>query len=210
MNYLSVLSEITNYYINLLIIQYHDKPKARATVELIVNLIWMNMIILQIRDAFDWRTAVGKQLDIIADWLGLNRFYDGQYIFLRPWFALIDWDSEPDNLQGGFSEFDTFEELEGGILDFNEIKPSKNQLPDNSFRLMVGLKIIKNSINFTAKNIDDAIWDYFEGLVYTKWNGKKLEYWYPHNYSVVMQVAALKEVLLHPTGTQIELKEIIE
>lgn len=274
MNYLAVLSEITNYYINLLIVQYHNKPKARATVELIANLIWMNMIIFQIRDAFDWRSAVGKQLDIIADWVGLNRFYDGKWIFTRPWFSLIDWDSTPNNLQGGFSTFSNFEELKGGILDYDEINPSQNSLSDDDFRLLIGLKIIKNSINFTAKNIDDAIWSYFGntyysnesifegtvlytdkhyanaygtvksfssnhiviadsnnpsivlydgyynlksgtnsfvynlGKVYTKWNGKKIEYWHDPELSVMMQVAGLKNVLPHPTGTYIELKEL--
>lgn len=210
MNYLTLLSDITDYYVNLLIIQYHNKPKARATIRLFINLVWANMIILQLRDAFDWRTAIGKQLDIVADWVGIDRFYNGQLIFLRPWFALIDWDSTPDNLQGGFSEFDTFETIEGGILDYDELKPSQNEFSDDSFRLMIGLKIIKNSINFTAKNIDDAIWDYFEGDVYTVWNGKKLEYWYQPDLSIVMQVAQLKEVLPRPSGVQVELKEISE
>lgn len=210
MNYLTLLNEMLDYYANLLIIQYHDKPKAIATVKLFVNLVWVNMIILQIRDAFDWRTAIGKQLDIIGEWLGIDRFYNGQLIFLRPWFALIDWDSNPDNLQGGFSTFDNFETLEGGILDYDELKPSENQFSDDSFRLMIGLKIIKNSINYTAKEIDDAIWEYFNGDVYTVWSGKKLTYWYKSDLSIVMQVAAIKNVLPRPSGVRIELKEISE
>ena len=208
MDYLAVLSDITNYYINLLIIQYHNKPKARATVELIVNLVWANMVILQLRDAFDWRTAEGKQLDIIADWVGLTRFYSGQLMSNRPWLSHIDWDSMPDSLQGGFSTFDTFEEIEGGILDYDEIGPRPNQLSDVSFRVLIGLKIIKNSINQTAKNIDDAIWDYFEGEVYTQWAGRTLTYFYKESIREVIEVAFLKNVLPRPTGVQIKLQEI--
>lgn len=208
MDYLAVLTDITNYYINLLIIQYHNKPKARATVELIVNLIWADMVILQLRDAFDWRTAIGKQLDIIADWVGLTRFYNGQFLNLRPWLSHIDWDSTPDDLQGGFSTFDTFEELEGGILDYDQFGPKTNQLSDSAFRVLIGLKIIKNSINQTAKNIDDAIWDYFQGDVYTVWSGKTLTYYYQENIKEVVEVAYLKNALPRPTGVEIKLQEI--
>lgn len=210
MDYSSVLLEVTTYYINLLIIQYHNKPKAKATVELIVTLIWMDMIIFQLRDAFDWRTAIGKQLDIVADWVGTSRFYNGQLLFLRPWFSLIDWDSTPDNLQGGFSEFDNFEELFGGIIDYDTIKPTQNQLADDALRLMIGLKIIKNNINFTAKNIDEAIWDYFNGDVYTVWKNKTLTYWYKSELREVLNVALLKNVLPKPTGVLVDLKEILE
>ena len=46
------------------------------------------------------------------------------------------------------------------------------------------------------------------GKVYTKWNGKKIEYWHDPELSVMMQVTGLKNVLPHPTGTYIELKEL--
>lgn len=209
MNYTLILTSIINYYVNLLIIQYHDKPKAKATVTLLINLIWANMVIFQIRDGFDWKTAVGLQLDIVGKWVGVSRFYNGQLLFLHPWFSLIDWNSTPDNLQGGFSTFDTFDTLEGGIIDYSTIKPTQNQLADDAYRLMIGLKIIKNSIKHTAKNIDNAIWDYFDGDVYTVWNGKTLTYYYTSELREVMQVALLKDVLPHPTGVSIELQEII-
>lgn len=210
MNYLETLKNISEYYANLLIIQYHNKPKARATIKLLTRLLWANMVLLQIRDAFDWRTATGNQLDIIGQWVGATRFYNGQLFDFRPWFSLIDWDSEPDNLQGGFSTFDTFDELEGGFLDYENILPTKNKLNDDAYRIMIGLKIIKNSISATCKNIDDAIWDYFEGKVYTVWEPDELTYYYSSELSEVMQVAESKNVLPCPTGVKIILKEIIE
>ena len=39
MDYLIILEELKNYYQNLLIIQYNNKPKARATIKLLVNLL---------------------------------------------------------------------------------------------------------------------------------------------------------------------------
>lgn len=209
MNYLQTLETLQQYYANLLIIQYNQKPKAAATIKLMAALLWVNMVLLQIRDAFNWQTATGAQLDIIGQWVGVTRFYNGQLFDFHPWFSLIDWNTTPDNLQGGFSTFETFNEIEGGFLDYEEILPTQNQLKDNAFRIMIGLKIIKNSINTTCQNIDEAIWNYFNGQVYTVWGVDVVTYYYPSELSEVLQVALAKNVLPHPTGTQIELKEII-
>lgn len=212
MNYLNILTEFTKYYQNLLIVQYNQKPRASATIRLMVNLLWANMILLQIRDAFDWRTATGWQLDIIGQWVGCSRFYDGQLFEFHPWFALIGWDSNPDNLQGGFSTYETFDSIEGGFLDYANIRPTQNKMTDKGFRIMIGLKIIKNNIQTTCKNIDTAIWnyDFFNKKVYTTWESNKLTYHYPATLREVMQVAKSKNVLPCPTGINIVLKEIIE
>ena len=205
---LDTLKTVIDYYVNLLIIQYHNKPKAQATIALLIKLAFANMILLQIRDGFDYTKAKGEPLDIIGEWVGLTRFYDGKYIFYRPWFALIDWDSTPDNLQGGFSEFSDFETLEGGILDYNDFQPSQNKLDDTSFGLLIGLKIIANSIKYTAKNIDTAIYNYFGGDVYTTWSETTLTYHYPAELREFMQVAEYKKVLPAPTGVTIDLQEL--
>lgn len=209
MDYTETLNTLIQYYTNLLIVQYHNKPKAVATITMIVKLLWVNMALLQIRDAFDWKTATGAQLDIIGKWEGVDRFYNGQLFYFRPWFALIDWNSEPDNLQGGFSTFDTFDE-EGGFLTYDDILPTQNRLSDDAFQIMIGLKIIKNNINTTCKNIDNAIWDYFEGDVYTTWENSVLTYYYDSTLSEVMEVAKEKDVLPCPTGITIKLREIID
>lgn len=212
MDYSEIQKDLIKYFINLLIIQYNDKPKARATIKLMAELLLVNMVLLQIRDGFDWQTAVGPQLDIIGKWVGVDKFYNGQLFYFRPWFSLINWDSEPDNLQGGFSTFETFNEVEGGFLDYENIRPTQNRLSEESYRIMIGLKIIKNSISATCRNIDEAIWDYpyFNHKVYTKWEGTTLFYYYSSEFAEIIEVAKSKNVLPCPTGINIELREIIE
>lgn len=212
MNCQEELKKIKKYYSNLLIIQYHDKPKAKATIELLAGLIYANMVLLQIQDGFNWKTALSAQLDIIGEWIGADKFYNGQLFDFRPWFSLIDWNTEGDNLQRGFSTFETFETLEGGFLDYENINPTQNILPKEVFRTLIGLKIIKNSINHTAKTIDEVIWNYFKGQVYTIWNLEQgwLEYYYPSDLNGLMQAAAQKEVLPCPTKMTIQLREIIQ
>lgn len=209
-DYAAQLKTLQDYYANTLIVQYHNKPKAIATIKALVKLLFSDMILFQIRDSFDWRTAVGSQLDIIGDWVGCDRFYDGQLFYFRPWFSLIEWNTEPDALQGGFSTYENFDTEEGGFLDYENILPTQNRLSDEAYRKMIGLKIIKNSINHTCKNIDDAIWDYFNGDVYTVWGENTLTYYYKNTLAEVLEVANYKNVLPCPTGVKIELKEIIE
>lgn len=210
MDYIALLEQMKEYYSNLLIIQYNGKIKASSTIKTMVNLLYVNMILLQIRDGFDWKTALDAQLEIIGKWVGLDRFYNGQFFYFHPWFSLINWDTEPDNLQGGFSTFQTFDEGGGGFLTYDDIQPTQNRLGTDAYRIMIGLKIIKNNTSATCKNIDNAIWSYFESRVYTTWAPDELTYHYPADLSEVMQVANYKNVLPCPTGVRIILREIIE
>lgn len=209
MDYSELTEFLRDYYANLLIVQYNGKPKAKKTIKLFADLLLVNCLALQLRDAFDYRTAVGAQLDIIGKWVGVSRFYDTELFETNAWFALIDWEEGGDNLQGGFSTFATFESLDGGFLPYSTIVPDSNRLSDNDFRWIIGLKIIKNSINHTQGIIDEAIWEYSNGEIYTEWSSHKLTYYYPSRLRVPMLVAQYKNVLPCPIGCEIEIREII-
>ena len=63
-----------SYYSNLLIMQYHNKPKAKATIEATVGLL-PDDLIMEVINGFDIETAVGKQLDILGEYVGVDRYY---------------------------------------------------------------------------------------------------------------------------------------
>lgn len=63
-----------SYYSNLLIMQYHNKPKAKATIEATVGLL-PDDLIMEVINGFDIETAVGKQLDILGEFVGVDRYY---------------------------------------------------------------------------------------------------------------------------------------
>lgn len=68
--------DYASYLANLLIIQYHNKPKAVATIKALGKLFPIDLI-FQVRDAFNIDTATGKSLDILGKYLGVHRwFYD--------------------------------------------------------------------------------------------------------------------------------------
>lgn len=62
------------YLSNLLIIQYHNKPKAKATIEA-VGKDFPADLIFAVRDGFSLEAAIGKQLDVLAKYLGTDRYY---------------------------------------------------------------------------------------------------------------------------------------
>ncbi len=73
------MTDTSEYYSNLLILQYNGKPKAKATIEAVVKLL-PDELIQEVINGFDIETAVGKQLDIIGEYVGVDRYYivDGE------------------------------------------------------------------------------------------------------------------------------------
>jgi len=69
--------DIVQYYKDLLILQYRGKPKAEGVIEVMVKLILQDDILIKMIEAFNPETAVGKQLDILGKWVGVDRFYLG-------------------------------------------------------------------------------------------------------------------------------------
>lgn len=71
---MSTLTDLEDYYKNLLIIQYHNLPRATATVGVWTDCMTGDALLTQLWDAFDVDTAIGEQLDIIGKFVGIGRF----------------------------------------------------------------------------------------------------------------------------------------
>lgn len=69
-------TDLQQYYANLLIIQYLDKPRAYAMIQSLVRTVIMEALPLQVQDAFNIfgdNTAVGNQLDVLGKYVGVTR-----------------------------------------------------------------------------------------------------------------------------------------
>ena len=199
------MEELLKYYPNLLEIQYHGGKKAKATIETMVKLLWANQLLKQIRDSFDVDTAEGKQLDVIGLWVGVDRTtnkkpYDG-----HPWIALTETTGATSLLQGGYSEISNFDTELGGFLTAYYVPGTiPFQLNDEAFRWLIKMKIIKNSISHTCKNIDDAIYKFSNGELITRWDIPNRTLYYEYNkeyvYSNLIPTAYKKNVMPCPVG----------
>jgi len=216
MDYNLELQNIKDWIKGLIIVQYHQSPKNQALVDLLVELIFANNLILQIRDlCLSVDKSIGAQLDIVGKWVGLDRYYNAIEVWDRPYLAYPYYetieDESYDQYQGGFSTYSNFADDDGGFLmykDWKEVRARSNMMPDNQFRELIKLKIIQNSINHTKKNIDDAIWDWSNGNVYTTWNKMEIIYNFNRTYKQTIFLADYKNILPHPTGCNIILKEV--
>jgi len=65
--------ELIAYYANLLILQYRTKPKAVPTIMALIRAIMFFNIIREVENGYDIETAIGKQLDVIAKYVGAER-----------------------------------------------------------------------------------------------------------------------------------------
>jgi hypothetical protein len=156
-------------------------------------------------------TAKGKQLDIIGQWVGVTKNYNINLItkplLAYPQYQRLEAGTTSD-LQGGYSTYATFDTLEGGQLRYSDLQSANNELSQQSYRIIIALKIIYNNINHIAGEIDEAIYNLFGGDVITIWTDHTLTYQYPPSYAEIMGVAEYKKVLPAPIGTKIELQQI--
>jgi hypothetical protein len=70
---MATVEELKEYYANLLILQYLNKPKAMATIKAVVEPVIMDQLPVDVQDAFAIGTAEGVQLDVIGKYVGVSR-----------------------------------------------------------------------------------------------------------------------------------------
>ena len=205
MDYDAALKEIQDYYANLLIIQYHNKPKAIAMIKSLIKALFADMIIFKIRDGFNLVNqpyAIGKQLDCIGEWVGIDRIYSaGQPLY--PWFSLINAEqTTTDPEQGGFQDWNETIVEDGGFLGYDDlvVDANKTSLTDDSFLSLIKLKIIKNSSTHTMGDLDRKFKEYFGDNIYIIWNGIEMTYNYTNEYSAIIEIAKIKNAIPIPTG----------
>lgn len=216
MNYEEILSNLQEYFADLIILQYRYAPENRALIKNLVNLIFANNLALQIRDlTVNVNESKGVQLDVVGKWVGIDRFYNGTELWEHPYLSYPNYSQiqsgDYEDVQGGFSTYSNFADNDGGFLTYKQwqdIRTSLNTIGDEYFTELIKLKIIKNSINHTCKNIDNAIWEWSKGKVYTTWGVMETIYNYDASYKTLMALAVYKNVLPRPTGCTVTTQQI--
>lgn len=172
-DYTQDIQDVKNYYADLLILQYRNKPKARETIKIGADIYLGDGVIFQLQDILDIDTAEGAQLDIIGKILDCPRVVQGIYNDMI-FFQFYDG---PDSV--GFS---TVGNPQGGnfrtIQNYNQ---SEYSLPDDDYRFLLKFKSAVNVMRGSERGIDDALWNVFQGDVLLKNN---------HNLTITYIVSA--------------------
>lgn len=200
------ISTLVDYYINLLIIQYNNKPKARETIGLLVDVLLANGIIFQVQDGYDIETAIGLQLDVLGKYIGSDRFYQGQD--LTGYFSLALYsdpdEGAPDKI--GFADYDDVGVKTGKFLTYDEVLSQQFALTDSEFRTLIKLKILINNSNASTGEIDAGLYLLFgTALLMVDNLDMTLTYIVDPSISAIISVANGKDLLPRPMGVETEL-----
>lgn len=154
--------DVKNYYADLLILQYHSKPKARETVKVGADIYMGDSLIFQLNDILDIDTAEGPQLDIIGKILDCPRIVQGIYTDLKYFQFHIDENSI------GFSTVGN--PTSGTFRSVKNYQKSEYSLPDEDYRFLLKFKAAVNVMRGSEAGIDEALWNAFGGDVLLKNN----------------------------------------
>jgi hypothetical protein len=201
------LDSLIEYYQNLLIIQYNDKARARATIALMVRELFASGIIFDVEGCFDVDLAVGVQLDTLGKYIGVDRNFKGQFFNDYNVFGLSNAAEAEEAFVMGFSSANTFLTDSGTFLSINDVVSGNNQrLTDENYRFILKLKIIQNNSNHSHKSIDDSLFEFFGMNLYALSDGDmEMIYFCNNDYLEIIKVAIQKGVLTRPMGVGITL-----
>ena len=152
-------------YVNLLIKQYWEKPKANAEIEMKAGA-WRKTFdwIDSFSDEFDLDQATGDRLDIIGRIVGIGR----NIPYSIPKIA-FGFDENPNSR--GFDDLFSPLDDRAPFQDLFESASTELVLDDNAYRQFIRAKIAKNTFGpYLSGNdflsIQDAVINIFGGLAY--------------------------------------------
>ena len=196
------VDSLIQYYVSLLIIQYNQKPNARAHIALLVRAWLASGIMLDVMNGYDLNTAVGKQLDVLGKYAGVTRYWS--QINIENYFAFTSYsESSPDSLpKFGFCTYDNYSAFSyNGTLTYNSIVTTENALSDNDFRVLIFLAILQNTCACGHGEIDEKLFALFgtssrmESLGY-----KNMFYFITTAITPLIQAIMTKKLLPKPMG----------
>ena len=195
---MSMNPALVDYYKNLLIIQYADKPKACAHIKALVNSSMIFDVAKAVERGFDIETAIGAQLDIIGLYLGSSREITG-IVFDRVYFGYVGYgESAPFD----FGAYSKYGELPPDVQfrNYKESKQSIFTLNDSEYRLILKLKIINNTVP-SVKNIDEVLSILFgDNVIFTDRQNMTISYIFNEGLERLITIAQSEDLLPRPSG----------
>lgn len=159
---MAAIDEVKEYYANLLILQYRNKPKARETIKLGVDIYTGDGLLLQLADCLNIDIAVGAQLDIIGKILGCPRNVPGINNQTKYFSFHVD-----ENSLG----FSTIGNPSNGVTkNRNNSILATYTLNDNEYRQLLKFKAFLNVWRGDMGSMDRALYSVFGDTINLKNN----------------------------------------
>jgi hypothetical protein len=191
---------MSDKYSDLLILQYKNKPKAVALIDGLYDILYANGLILDVQDGFNIDTAVGKQLDILGKYIGVDRSYYGltepEGVFFAFANQLLD---DTFNYKGFQNSL-----VNGKFVDLVDFGSINFLLNDDQYRFILKLKIIQNTSNHSEWDIQNAMNYFFNNdVIMTSGSEMEMTYFIKNINTSLAIIAYKKNVLPKPMGVKI-------
>lgn len=169
------MEDLIRYFTNLLILQYKNKPRAKATIEALTRNAFSdtqnNIFPIEVQNAYDLDTAVGEQLDVLGKYLGYDRILP---IPIDNTFKFAEY-NESINPEQGYSEYNDnkttypYAEYRYSTYDYYS-------MVDLPYRKVLKMISYLKGKPLSLGNINDALEYAFNGDIYVVENDKEIEY----------------------------------
>lgn len=151
-------SELIAYYQNLLVIQWKTAPNANATIGALATEVVASQIYSQVLNGFQISTAIGAQLNILAQYVGAPReiFTFDPTI---PYFALYSYNTTPPS-NVGFASYSDVTNPVDNWLSYTTAKTTF-VLTDGQLRQLISYLIAVHASDHTLASIDLILQTFF-------------------------------------------------
>lgn len=169
------MEDLIRYFTNLLILQYKNKPRAKATIETLTRNAFSdtqnNIFPIEVQNAYNLDTAVGKQLDVLGKYLGYDRILP---IPIDNTFKFAEYDGSI-NPEQGYSEYNDnkttypYAEYRYSTYDYYYMENAP-------YRKVLKMISYLKGKPLSLGNINDALEYAFNGDIYVVEKDKEIEY----------------------------------
>ncbi len=187
------------YYVRLIVYQF-QLPRAQQMIASLVNQIIMNGLPETVQNAFNVKTAIGAQLDVLGKYIGLPRNV-GEPAAL-PYFGFVDYAGGGN--PHGFTNYDGSTNADAVFFEYNYQGQRNTALSDSSYSFLMALKIILNSSDGTLYSIQQYLAALLPGLV-TVVDNKDMTLTYSIYANAPVSPAVLKPYLPKPMGVGVNI-----
>lgn len=204
------ITELTDYYANLLILQYNNLTKAAATIKLLASTFLAQGVGIDVQNAYNidsslGATAIGVQLDVLGKYAGVNRYYStieyGDYYALVPYDEAHTLPSSPPAF--GFDAYATYPYSHdyNGTLVYSDIVTSTNALSDADFLKIILLAVRNNNSNYSMAEISQNVYDILGSNIVAETPGfMELVFFFRTTLTTLLQAVIQKGLLPRPMG----------
>ena len=194
-----VSQALLQYYSDLLIAQYRGSPKMIATVQLLVNQSLCDGLPKELQVCFTLSTAVGEQLTILGEIVGVPRNIVGLDL-ANTFFNYTNYATGTTSAIGFGSYTDS---PYSRSLFRSYFDSATYTLTDYQMQQLIYLKILFNNTYSSTKNIVDGLWNLFGSAVqFIDNKDMTVTYNVSSAYHTVFTVAQYLNILLRPMGVE--------